>query len=313
MALPTNAATTFTQIGQREDLSDMIYNIAPTATPIMTAIGKSKADAVNHEWQTDSLASQDTANAQLQGDDATMDAVVPTVRLGNRTQISRKTAAITGTVEAVERAGRGSEMDYQIVKKTKELKRDMEGIITSNQAKVTGNATTAPKLAGMLSWIKTNTSAGSGGSDPATADGAATRTDGTQRTMTEAMLKTVLAACFTAGGEPTKAFVGASVKQTISGFTGGSTRFDKSEDKSLTAAVDVYRGDFGDLDIVPSRFHRSRDCLILDPSLWAVSYLRPLATTVLAKTGDSEKKMLITEYTLEAKNEAGSGGVFDLS
>ena len=159
MALPTNTFATYEAIGNREDLSDVIYRIDPTDTPLMTGIEREKASAVNHEWQTQALAAADTANAVLEGDDATTDAVTPTVRLGNICQISDKVARVTGTQRAVDHAGRDDELAYQEMLKGLELKRDMEAILVgTNQAKVTGNDTTARKTASVLSWIKTNTS-----------------------------------------------------------------------------------------------------------------------------------------------------------
>lgn len=313
MALPSNTFTVYDSIGNREDLSDTIFNIAPTATPIMSAIGKAKATAVNHEWQTDDLAAVDTSNYVVEGDDATTDASTPTVRLSNRCQIMDKVARTTGTLEAVTRAGRGDELDYQVVKKTKELKRDMEAWIASNNAKSTGTTSTARKSAGMLAWIATNTDAGATGTDPSPIDGSDPRNDGTQRVFNEQQLKSVLAKCFTSGGEPTNIYVGAFNKQRFSGFTGGATRMDNASDKTLTAAVDIYKSDFGDLTVYPSRFSRTRDCLIIDPSMWAVAYLRPLFSQELAKTGDSKRKQLIVEWTLEARNEKSSGLVADLT
>lgn len=313
MTLPTNTFTVFDSVGNREDLSDMIYNIAPSDTPIIQAIGKTKASGVYHEWQTDSLASVDTANYVIEGDDATTDAATATVRLGNRCQIMDKVARVTGTLQAINRAGRSDEMDYQVVKKTKELKRDMEAWVASNNIKATGTTSTARKMAGMLAWISTNTNCDSGGSDPSPIDGSDARNDGTQRVFTEAQLKDALAQCWAEGGNPSNIYVGAFNKQKFSGFTGGATRMDDAADKRITAAVDVYISDFGTLRVIPSRFSRTRDALVIDPEYWALAYLRPLSTTVLAKTGDSERKQLLVEFTLEARNEKASGGVFDLT
>jgi hypothetical protein len=313
MALPTDTFTAYSAVGQREDLSDMIYNIAPTATPVMQAIGRTKGTAVLHEWQTDSLASASGSNAVLEGDDATTDAAVATVRLSNRMQISDKVARTTGTLEAVSKAGRSDELDYQVIKRTKELKRDMETIITANSIKVTGNATTARALAGMGSWVSTNTSVGATGTDPSPIDGTDARNDGTQRVFTEAMLKDVLAQCWNEGGDPSHIFVGAFNKQKFSGFTGRGTVMEEADEKTIHAAVDVYVSDFGKLKVFPSRFSRTRDCWVLDPSMWAIAYLRPLQSVQLAKTGDSDRKQILVEYTLEARNEKSSGLVADLT
>ncbi|MFA6125525.1 DUF5309 domain-containing protein [Sphingomonas sp.] len=315
MAIPSNTFDTYAAIGIREDLSDMIANISPTQTPFITSCKKGTCSNRLTEWQTDALASTDTANAVIEGDDATLDAVTPTVRLNNYTQISDKTAVISGTEESVKKAGRAREMAYQIAKKTKELKRDMEAIALMNQAKAAGTTgATARKLGSVLSWIGTNDDFGAGaGASPVGADGSATRTDGTQRAFTESQLKTVLQGCYTEGGDPTVIMCGAFNKQVASTFTGGATKFDKSEDSTLYAAFDVYKSDFGTLKIVPNRFMRTRDCLVLDMDYWELAYLRAPRTWPLAKTGDTEKNQILVEWTIKSLQEKASGGVFDLT
>ena len=316
MALPTNTFTTFAAIGNREDLSDTIYRIDPSDTPCMTAFDREKASAVNHEWQTQALAAAVATNVQLEGDDAAADSTTVTVRLGNICQISRKVPFVSGTQQAVEHAGRDDEMAYQEMLKGLELKRDMETyLVGSNNAKVTGGATTARQTASILSWIKSNTSKGTAGgaADPATADGAGTRTDGTQIAFTEARLKTVLSSIFTSGGKPNVIFMGAFNKQVFSTFTGRATTFEQASTKKITAAVDAYESDFGRLSAKPNRFMRTRDVLVLQDDMWAVAYLngRKMVSIPLAKTGDSEKREILSEYALVARNEKASGGVFD--
>ena len=312
MAQPTNTFDSYDAKGIREDLTDVIYNVDPTETPFFQMAAKVKATNTLHEWQTDTLAAVDLNNAVIEGDDATLDAASPTTRLGNYCQISDKTAVVSGTMEAVTKAGRASEMAYQIVKRTKELRNDMEAILLNNQAKAAGSSTVARKLAGVPAWIATNTDAGVGGADP-TGDGSDTRTDGTQRAFTEDQLKAVLAKCWDSGGNPNVIMVGSFNKQKFSSFTGSSTRFDKGEDKKLVAAIDVYVSDFGELKVVPNRFMRARDALILQKDMWAIAFLRPVKHSPLAKTGDTEKRLIVAEYTLEARNEKASGIVADLT
>ena len=314
MALPTNTFSTYAAIGNREDLSDIIYRIDPTDTPFMSGCETEKAMAVNHEWQTQALAAASGANAQLEGDDVTADATTATVRLGNIAQISRKSPRVTGTQRAVEHAGRDDEMAYQEMLKGLELKRDMETVLVgTNQAKVTGNTTTARKTASVLSWIKTNTSKGASGADPAAADGTGTRTDGTQRAFTEANLKTVLQAVWNAGGKPDTIMVGGFNKQVFSTFTGRATQVEDTKGRKIIAAVDAYESDFGKISIVPNRFQRARDALVLQMDMWCIAYLngRKMLSMPLAKTGDSDLKTIISEYALVSRNEAASGGVFD--
>ena len=314
--------TTFNRydaVGAREDLSDVIYNISPTDTPIMSSIGKTKATGVYHEWQTDSLAAATTANALVEGADASSATLSPTSRIGNYTQIVGKTVQVSGTLEAVDKAGRKSEKAYQLAKASAEIKRDIETIITANQGQAVGTSnSTARKMGSLLSYIKTNTSkngASVTGVDPTTI-GVSTRTDGTVRTFTETILKDVISKVFVSGGTPSVLFVSPALKQTVSSFTGlAAQRYQvpTSGQATILAGADLYQSDFGVLQIVPNRFMRTRDALVLDPEYAALAYLRPFQTNELAKTGDSDNTQILAELTLEVQNEAAHGGAFDLT
>jgi len=310
--MPT--VTAHSAIGQREDLTDVIYNISPTETPLLNTLARAKATAVYHEWQTDSLAAATTANAAVEGDDATSATLSPTVRLGNYTQIVQKTIQVSGTLETVNKAGRKSEKAYQLARASSELKRDIETILCANQGRSAGSSSTARKMGSLLSWIKTNTDKASDGADPTTI-GVSTRTDGTARTFTEALLKTVIAEVYASGGSPKVLMVGAAGKQKVSSFAGiAAQRYMAPADAPTTiiGAADVYLSDFGSVSVVPNRFMRARDAFILDPEYAAVAYLRPFATNELAKTGDSDKTQILAELTLEMRNEAAHGLVADL-
>ena len=311
MAQPTNTFDTYDSVGEREDLSDVIYNISPTDTPFLSSAAKTSSTAVLHEWQTDALASASTSNAVIEGDEATLDAVTATTRLSNSCQIMDKTVVITGTQEAVDKAGRASELAYQIAKKAKELKRDMEAQITTNNAEVTGSATAAREMGSLGAWVATNDVMGTSGTSGSVGNTA--RTDGTQRAFTEDLLKSVIKSVWNEGGDPTMIMVGPFNKQKLSGFTGNSTRFDAGADATLYTSVDVYASDFGQLQVVPNRFSRDRDCYVLDMNFWGVAFLRDFTMHELSKTGDSEKRQLLVEATLESRNEAASGLVADLT
>jgi hypothetical protein len=311
MAQPTNTFDTYDSVGEREDLSDVIYSISPTDTPFISSAAKTRATAVLHEWQTDALAAASTSNAVIEGDEATLDAVTATTRLSNSSQIMDKTVVITGTQEAVDKAGRASEIAYQIAKKAKELKRDMEATITGNQAEVAGDASTARKLGSLGAWVASNDDFGAGGASGSVGNTA--RTDGTQRAFTEASLKTVIKNVWNAGGDPSMIMVGPFNKQKLSGFTGNSTRFDAGADATLYTSVDVYASDFGQLQVVPNRFSRDRDAYVLDMNYWGIAFLRDFTMHELSKTGDSEKRQLLVEATLESRNEGASGLVADLT
>ena len=307
--------TSSTRGGLREDLTDMIYNLSPTDTPLMSTLAKSKATAVYHEWQTDSLAAATTANALVEGDDAVATTASPTFRIGNYTQIVGKTIQVSGTLEAVDKAGRKSQKAYELAKASSEIKRDIETILFANQASTAGSSSSARKMGTMLAWLKTNTSVGTSGADPTTA-GSSTRSDGVVRTFTETLLKEVIREAYISGGNPKVLYVSPIGKQKTSEFTGiAQQRYMAPGDAPTTiiGAADVYLSDFGSVSIVPNRFMRTRDAVVVDPEYAALAYLRPFQTIELAKTGDSEKTQLLAELTLEMRNEAAHGIVADLN
>jgi len=309
---------TYESVGNREDLTDVIYNISPTDTPFMSSVGKTKATAVYHEWQTDSLADASVANAVVEGADASSATLAPTTRVGNRTQISQKTIQIAGTLESIDKAGRKSEKAYQLSKASSELKRDMEKILLSNQAAVTGDASTARKLGSLQAWLETNyVGAGTAGSDGTTA-----RVSGTDAAFTETMLKNAVKAAYEQGGNPSVLMVTPTQKQVVSGFAGiAEQRYQAPSNAPTTivGAADVYLSDFGTLSVVPNRFmsadadDNGEVAFVLDPEYASIAYLRPFATNELAKTGDSEKTQLLVEYTLEVKNEKAHAIIADLA
>jgi hypothetical protein len=321
MAAITNTYTRFDAKGVREDLSNVIYQISPEETPFMSNVGRENVTNTFYEWQTDDLAAAITTNAQIEGDDITsFTAVTATVRLGNYTQISRKDVIIAGTLEAVDKAGRRSELSYQMAKKSAEIKRDMESTMLANQAAAAGSTSSARKSGALLAFLKTNTSEGSGGGDPSyTTIPDAARTDATTtnlRSFSEALLKDVIQKVWTEGGSPSVVMAGPVNKQNLSKMAGiAAQRFNTTGAKPSTiiGAADIYVSDFGNVSIVANRFQRERDVFVLDPEYASVAYLRPFQTVELAKTGDAEKRMLLCEWGLKIKNEKAHGAVYDLN
>lgn len=317
MTMATSAFSTFAAIGNREDITDTIYRIDPTDTPFYSGVEKAKASAVNHEWQTQALRSV-AANAQLEGDDITAVSRTPTVRLGNICQILYTSARVTGTQRVVDHAGRDDEMAYQEMLAGLELKRDIEyNLVGLSTAKVTGATTTARKFASVNAWITTNTDKGGGtAADPTAADGTSARVDSaTLSAFTEARLKNVIKKCFDQGGKPTVVMLNSFNKQQFSTFTGRGTPMQDQGERKITAAVDVYESDFGRLKVTPNRFMRQRDAFVLQMDMWATAPLpgRSMVSFPLAKIGDSDAKVILSEMTLESRNEKASGGVFDLT
>lgn len=311
MVMVTGAQSTYTAIGNREDLANVIYNISPSDTPFMSAVARDNATAVLHEWQKDTLAAASTANAQLEGDSVTRSTSAPTTRVQNYCQISSKDATISHTQEAANTAGRKSDMAYQMSKKSKELKRDMESILTGNQGYNAGSTTTARSLRSLESWLVTNTSRGTTGANAVAATAAAT--DGTQRAFTEALLKSVVQQVYSSGGEATMLMVGPINKQNVSAFTGRTTSQQVVSEKKILGAASLYASDFGDLKVVPNRFQRERTAFVLDPEYAAVAFYRPFSQYQLGKLGAADTRVIEAEYTLQMRNEAAHGVIADLN
>lgn len=258
------------------------------------------------EWLTQEI-DPPADNAQPEGDDANILAITPEVRLNNRTQIATRAFSISGTQQAMDPAGHGEEMGRQTMLAMKKLKTDVEYSLVQNKT-----ASTSPRRSrGLPGWVVDNVNAGTG-YVPANYITNVAGTDGTLRAFTETQLKDVMQKVFNAGGSPTTIMLGAAAKQTFSTFAGNATRFDKSEDAKVFAAVEVYAGDFGEVKAVPNRIQRPRDVFILDIDKFAVAYLRPFQVKDLAKTGDNDKKELIVEFTLEDRSPKSSGAIYDI-
>ncbi|MFA6043625.1 MAG: DUF5309 family protein [Phycisphaerales bacterium] len=319
MTAPTNTITGATpNIGVREDLEDTIYRVAPEETPFISNIGTKKASATYHEWQTETLASAVATNAQLEGDDYTLGAGNLTTRVGNTLMILAKAGGVSATQEVVDKAGRDSELARQKVLKTIEMKRDLETRAIGNYAAVAESGATTRKLGGMLAWITSNDSRGSGGSDGgfSASPGPAAATNGTQRTFTEALVKSVWATIFTNGGKPTQAYMSGTHKQQFSAFTGIADIRSEVSGKGMATiygAADVYVGDFGALTLIPHAYGLTRDCVLVDPKMASIATLRGVSSKALASSGDNEKFLLTMEKTLVVSNEKAHGVIADLT
>lgn len=315
MAIVTNTFTSHSGVGIRESLADVIANISPEEVPFQSNVGTENVNNTYFEWQTDSLASTSTTPV-IDGDDvSSFDSTAATSRVGNYTHIRRRTTIVADNYSALDTAGRNDELAYQLAKRGKELKRDIEAVLTANNAQVSGNSSTARETGGLGAWIATNENVGTGGG-LTTGDGTTARTDGTQRDFTETMLKDAMQQAFVSGGQPSILMVGPHNKTVVSGFAGiAAQRYQAPSDAPTTiiGAADVYLSDFGTLNVVANRFSRERDAWLLDPEYASVCYLRPIQQVELAKTGDAEKRMVIAEFGLKVLNEAAHAVVADLN
>jgi hypothetical protein len=313
MAAPSNTFQSSAGIGNREDLSEIIHEISPTKTPFLNALDRVSVTSTKHEWQTHSLTAASGSNFVIDGDDATTDAATLTVRRYNYTGISDKVAQVSGTQDAVKKAGRKSEMAFQMVARMKEIKRDVETILLQNVAAVAGGATTARKVAGAQAWIKTNIDKAADATAP-TGDGTDIHTDGTARVLTETFLESVLASCWENGGEPTMGICNKFQKRKIASFSGSATRTSNGDSKKVTNSVDIYVDPLGsEIKFVPCRQAPADVVFVFDMEHVKFGTLRDFQTAELAKTGDSVRKQILVEHTLEMSNEAAHGIVADLT
>jgi hypothetical protein len=325
MAVNSNTNQTYSVTTLREDLQDAMISISPTDTPFMSAIGRKSVSNTYFEWPVVELASP-AANRVVEGEAAPgNDAPTNAIRLSNYTQISDKVVEVSDTADAVNGAADIQTVAKQVALKLKELKRDMELMLTSNVAASAGSSSAARATAGLAAFLITNTSRGSGGANP-TLSGTtagypnAAATDGTARALTEDMLKTVIASCWNNGAEPSIVLCGSAVKQKISStFTGSATKYqDMTATKTLSAAIDIYVSDFGTLQIVPSRFLETRtvaarDVFVIDPNYARVAYLSNVTQKPLARTGHSERRLIACEYGLQVDTSKAHGVIADIN
>ena len=317
MAVTANTNETYDVSTIREDLAPALASITPTETIFMSTIGTRNVDNTYFEWSEVDLAAA-ASNRQIEGD-VGLSNTAPTnaVRKGNYTQISAKVVEVSSTNQAVNGVADAQTVAKQVAYKLAEMKRDMEKMLLDNVAASAGASGTARQTAGLPAFLTTNTARGTSGADGTTSgtgeagypDAAAT--DGTQRAITEDILKGVIADCWDAGAEPSVVLCGSFNKQTISGFTGNATRYKEAEDSKLNAAIDVYISDFGELQIVPARHIRARDVFVLDPNYASVAYLQTAKQEPLAKTGLSERRLISAEYGLQVTSQKAHGVVAD--
>lgn len=314
MAVPSNTYKTYETVGAKESFESIITNISPTDTPFYSMLPKKSIDAKHHEWQVDELAAA-AANAQLEGDDTTATAAVPTEIFDNYTQILKKSFRVSMTNQAIAKHGRGKdEFNYQAVKNGEELKRDIEFALTQNSTYNAGAAATARQLRGLEGWIATNNELGASGAAPDPTVGTNTAaTDGTQRAFTEALLRAAQKQAWEEGGNPSILMVGPYNRGVVDGFTGAASREIDAKSKKAIGTIEVYEGPFGKLKIVANRFQRDRTAFLLDKEYWALGVLRPMNKVKLAVTGDSQPGHIITELTLISRQEKASAAVRDLT
>lgn len=330
MAQVSNTFETYDAVGNREELADKIYQITPEETPFVSLIGRKSISSIHPEWQTDTLGAVDLNNNQPEGNDWTYDAITPTVRVGNYAQISDKRIVISRTQDVVSKAGRKSEVAREVAKKGVELKIDIEGILLSNQASSagSGNGASNRKLGGMRAWLSTNDNMDGGGSSGGFNSGTGlvvAASNGSQRAFDKTQLDATILSTYNAGGSPSVLMVSPYVKTVFSGFMSATAgvapqRYatPKSGQTTIVGAADTYLSDFGEISVVPNRQMAraggtvARNAFLIDPKMVHMGVLRPIGIEKPGQTGDAEKRVMVTEYTLVVNNEAAHGVIADL-
>ena len=328
----------------REDLADIIQMIDPTETPFVSACQRGTATNKKHEWLLDTLVTE-TLNINVEGKNYTTDydeRPDPT-RVHSYTQIWAKNLSVTGTQEATEHAGKKSELAYQIAKMGLEIRRDQEYQFTSGLSAAEfallvsgtdggstplspGSAVLSRVTGSIATWINTNVQKEASGTD-VTTNGAGQPDDdvetdpGLGRALLESMVKTAIRTAYIEGGNPRHIFVDPFNKQAVSAFTGGTTRFDQSEDKRLVTAIDLYVSDFGEHAVIPDRFIKQNgttgtdgvNVFVLDMTKWGCHYLRPFMQENLAKVGDAQNRVLLAEAALWSGQQKASAIIRDIT
>jgi hypothetical protein len=319
MAVTASTNETYDVSTIREDLAEAMASISPLETVFMSSIGTRNVDNTYFEWSEVTLAAAATNNA-IEGDSGLSNSA-PTnaVRKGNYTAISTKVIEVSDTANNVNGVANAQTIAKQVAYKLSELKRDMEKMALDNVAASAGASGTARTTAGLPAFLTTNVERGTGGANGTTSGSGeagypdAAATDGTQRAITETLLKSVIASCWDEGADPSLVLCGSAQKQTISGFTGNATKYKEVDDKRVVAAVDLYVSDFGELQIVPARHVRARDVFVLDPSYANIAYLQTAQQKPLARTGLSERRLISAEWGLEVTSQKAHGVIADCS
>lgn len=293
--------TTYDMVGRKEDVSDIITDISPTDTPFFTMVKPETVDDRVFYWQEDEL-DPPANNAKVEGHDPNDATLSPTTMRSNTCQILEKTFKISRTSDRVAKYGRKKETAYQLGKKLKEIKRDLEkAMIGVDNASVTGNNSTAREMSSISQMISTTVDAGSNTTDP----------------LTESKLLELGQTCFENGSDPTVFMIKPADSLLVANFAAATGRNREiRQERKIVNVVDFYISPFSGEDgykVVVNRWNLSTHAFLIDPTMFRVNVLDPFQREVLAKTGDAQRHMIVGEYSCSHKNFADSGMITGLS
>ena len=290
------ADNTYNAVGNKEDVSDIITNIAPYDTPLYTRIGKTKATQTTHEWLEDELGAPIT-NMNVEGYTYSTTAATPRTRLKNYTQIMHRGIHVTDTQEAVLHYGIRSEIAYQMAKTMKELAFDCEQAIITQATPTLGSMSMPRQFGGLPYWIINNVLSNGG----------------TQRPLTFDLINNALEQTWNEGGKPSILLVSPRNKRVISTFTAGSTKYmDGNKTNKLTNMISVLETDFGTLQCMTDRFMPNDVVYGLSPEYIKKAFLRPFKTGDMPKISDMGRRYINGEWTLEMRAEKAHFKIEDL-
>lgn len=317
MAIVAGTQQTFETIGNREDLTNAIYDISPTDTPFISSIARVSATSVKHEWQTDVLAAA-VNTAAVEGDEAAADTAIPTVRLDNQCQIFRKVVIVSRTQRKVLSAGRRDEYSYQLAKRGKELKRNIEKAFLSRMGKTVGTCAGARYAGAALTYITVENGVHFASITVTFSGAGETVAEGNNAGGTigklKAALDTLIGVLWNEGSDANVIMCGRTYKENISTMSGIATLYrevPKGYQGAIIGGADLYVSNFGEFVVVPNRFIGANQILILDYDYWSVAELDPIEVAPLAKTGDADKAMIICEATLECRSPAANAAILN--
>lgn len=308
--------------GERQDLWDVVTRIDPADAPFMNNSPKGTGTAIIHDWTVQELAAVDTT-AQLEGDDVAAAGTASTAadRFYNYMMIFRRDYKVSDTMDSVDHAGHAAMSIRQRTLKALELRRDVESGLMSSNIRVASGA--AREASGLGTWM-VNSVGGPTNFAPPTGDGSDAFTTGGAEALTLAKIDAVLELTYAEGGQPNLMYFPPSEKVKFSKLDltasantiAASNRFNMTarEPATYIGAVDVYLSDFGTLEAVIDRFQPVDVLYLVDNRHLAYVSLRGrnFKNEPLSKIGDSERGMVITEFTLRVNAPKAHGAVFDL-
>lgn len=313
-----------------EDVMQKIWDISKIPLPLTQIIGTDSHDNEYYEWTQDQLAAPVTTNKVVDGADITQNDTATGARVGNHSQTSVKNVQVSTRAKDSDTIGRANEVAYQVMMRQQELRRDNEAAMLSNNPSITGTDTVAGQSGGLNAWLTTSHLVGATGSTGGFNTGTGivdAYTPGTARPLSETLVRDVAESVYQEGGNVTVMMMVPSVCRKFSEYLFTSSARvatlmsdvnEKSSAATATGSVNVFVTDFGvTLDLVPNRLQQNvatdvSTAFLLDPMHARQSFLTPYQTEPLAKTGLSDKRLMLCDWTLVVTTEKAHGAISDI-